>query len=128
MISFKLINQRVRDRAKIAIQEAPEGWQVVIQEPKRNLEQNARLHALLGEISRSATIWAGKPRTIDEWKTIFVSGYMAYTGHISTHGNHVPINGIEGEPVLLVWRTSSMSKSMLSELIEYIEAWRTENE
>ena len=122
MISFKLINQKVRDRAKIAIQEAPEGWQVTIQEPKRNLEQNARLHALLGEISRSGKQWAGKERTIDEWKTLFVSGFMYYN---SVYGDTMA--GIEDEAVRLVWRTSSMSKSKLSELIEYIEAWWAEN-
>jgi len=98
-------------------------WKVSITEAPRTLDQNSKLHAVLGDIVKSGMKFAGKTRDIEEWKAIFVSGFMAYKRH-----NSEVIPGIENEFVSLRWSTAKMPKSLASELIEYILAWCAENE
>jgi hypothetical protein len=99
---------------------APEGMCVTIAEPKRNLDQNNRLHALLGDIVKSGKQWMGQPMGLDDWKALFVHALDTVNGEA---GRAVP--GLEGGIVLLRRSTARMSKRDLSELIEYIEMQMT---
>lgn len=98
-----------------AIQGAPEGMVVTIQEPTRNLEQNARLWASLAEVSNQME-WYGQHLTPDEWKDVFSACLQ--------HQKVVP--GIEGGFVVCGQRTSKMSKSEFSNLLEVIYAFGAE--
>lgn len=62
--------------------------------------------------------WAGKRRTAEQWKVLLVSGHAVATKH---GAEMVP--GIEGEFCNLRESTARMSKSRLSSLIEYAEAF-----
>lgn len=88
-----------------------------IGEPKRNLDQNARLHALLADIVKSGRDWAGQRMDVDDWRALFVHAVDVANGEGA--GRAVP--GLEGGVVLLRRSTARMSKRELSELIEYIE-------
>ena len=90
-----------------------------VEEEKRNLEQNAKLHALLTEIAREHE-WAGKRRDVETWKRLFVAAWLRARGE-----NIELLPALDGHGVDVVFRrTSKMSKSEVSELIDYIEAWR----
>ena len=84
----------------------------------RNLDQNAKFHAICHDLSKSGLKWAGKERTTEEWKALLVSGHAVATGR---GGEVVP--GIEGEFVSIRESTAQMSKARSSSLIEYATAF-----
>lgn len=83
----------------------------------RTLDQNAKFHAMCEDVARQA-MWAGKKRTKDQWKVLFVSAHAVATGR----GAEV-VEGLEGEFVNIRESTAAMSKARLSSLIEYVTAW-----
>lgn len=115
---FRLVHAEARRRAVAAVVEAPEGQTVTIAEPTRNADQNAKFHALCGEIGKSGLPWAGKPRTADEWKVLLVSGHATAT----KEGSEI-VPGIEGEFVNVRESTAQMSVRRSSSLIEYTLAF-----
>ncbi|MDR0674076.1 MAG: recombination protein NinB [Zoogloeaceae bacterium] len=118
---FFLAHDEARRRALEAVRAAPEGWQVVVAPPSRNLDQNAKFHALCSEIARSGLEWAGKRRTAQEWKILLVSGHANAT---NAPVDFVP--GLEGEFVNLRESTAAMSKRRAASLIEYVLAFCAE--
>lgn len=62
-----------RFRAIDWIKKAPFGTQVEFKTSKRSLPQNARLHAMLGEVAVQLK-WHGLWLTVDDWKLIFMAG------------------------------------------------------
>lgn len=114
---FRLTSNEVRQRAIDAIWGAPDGAQVVLSEPTRNLEQSARFHSVCGELAKYGPEWAGKRRTATEWKLLCISGHAAAT----QEGAEV-VRGLEGELINLRESTALMSKKRASSLIEYSEA------
>jgi hypothetical protein len=104
-----------------AIWEAPTGHQVIIREPIRNLDQNARLHALLADVVKAKPEWGGQKMGLDDWKSLFVHAVDVHEGR----GAGRAVQGIEGGVVLLRRSTASMSKRELTELLDYIEATMT---
>lgn len=88
----------------------------------RNLDQNAKFHAICHDLAKSGLKWAGKPRSLEEWKALLVSGHAVATGK---GGEVVP--GIEGEFVCIRESTAQMSKDRSSSLIEYAIAFAASN-
>jgi len=116
--TFILVHEEARRRALDAVRNAPDGYVVRISEPTRTSAQNATFHALCSDLERSGMEWAGKRRTAEQWKVLLVSGHAVATKH---GAEMVP--GIEGEFCNLRESTARMSKSRLSSLIEYAEAF-----
>lgn len=116
--SFVLINDHVRGNALRALREAAPNSRVTVAPPQRSLDQNAKLHAILMDLSRSGIEWAGAQRTVDEWKVLMVSGHAVATG---AKAEVVP--GIEGEFVPIRESTASMSVARAASLITYILAF-----
>lgn len=115
---LRLVNPAVRQRAIDAIWGAPDEAVVTIAEPSRNGEQNAKFHALCGDLAKSGLPWAGKPRTLAEWKVLMVSGHA-----VATKEGAEIVPGIEGEFVNIRESTALMSKKRGSSLIEYTVAF-----
>lgn len=95
---------------------------VIIKPTTRKLEQNALLHALLGELEKKAT-WQGERLTLAQWKTLMISAHTIATGD--------PVKltvGIEREMVNLRESSAEMSISRISSLIDYIKAWAAMND
>lgn len=109
---FVLAYPEARRMAMAAVAEAPEGWRIVVEPPKRTLDQNAKFHALCSDFAGMP--WYGKARSAEDWKTLFVSGHMVATG-----GAAEVITGLEGELVNIRESTAMMSKARSSSLIEY---------
>lgn len=113
-----LANDAVRRNAVAAVVEAPTGYRVTIEPPKRTGEQNAKFHALAGDIAKSGVQWMGKPRTQAQWKVLLVSGHA-----VATKEEAEIVPGLEGEFVNLRESTAAMSKKRGSSLIEYTLAF-----
>ena len=114
-MKFILAHDEARRRAIAAVQQAPDGYVVRVDEPTRSLEQNAKFHALCHDMR--GTPWYGKARSADDWKTLFVSGHTIATGGIAE-----VIPGLEAEFVNIRESTARMSKARASSLIEYTHA------
>ncbi|PIT43392.1 recombination protein NinB [Snodgrassella alvi] len=88
----------------------------------RSDDQNAKLHAMLGDIAKQKT-FNGKKLSIEQWKMIFVSGHRIATG-----GQAEMAIGLEGEIINLRESTAQMGVKRMASLIEYITAWGAEND
>lgn len=89
---------------------------------KRTDGQNEKFHAICGDIAKSKLPWAGKPRTLKQWKVLLVSGHAVATGD---GAEMVP--GLENEFVNLRESTAQMSVRRGSSLIEYAIAFAITN-
>jgi len=119
---FRLVHQTARDRAVEAVRNAPDEYEVRIKPPTRNGEQNAKFHAICGDLAKSGIKWAGKTRTADQWKVLLVSGHAMAT----KEGAEI-VPGFEGEFVNIRESTALMSKARGSSLIEYSIAFYETN-
>ena len=119
--TFFLVHSTARDRAALAIRQAPDGYKVHISEPKRNDAINAALHAKLSEIE-AAREWAGQKWPLEVWKRLLVAAWSR------ANGEHLQIlPALDGQGVDIVQRhTSKMNQAEISELLTYIEAWEAE--
>lgn len=114
---FVLAHDQARRNCAQFAMTGPEGWQVVFQPITRNLEQNAKLHALFSDIARTQK-YMGRALNAIQWKTLFISGHAIATG---LGADMVP--GIEGEYCNVRESSASMSVARMSSLIEYVSAW-----
>ena len=95
-----------------AIANTPDGYYVSIQEARRSLQANARMWAMLTDISKQV-IWPvnGYPEKLSpaDWKDIFTA---------SLRQEERMALGIRGGIVMLGGRTSEMTVKEMSDLIE----------
>lgn len=83
--------------------------------PRRSLDQNAKLWALLTDVSRQVE-WYGERLTAEEWKDVFTAAQKRQR----------TVPGIDGGFVVLGAHTSRMTVVVLSELLELIQAFGAE--
>ena len=93
------------------------GQQLVIEvkEKTRSTEQNARMWALLTEVSRQVD-WYGQKLTAEEWKDVFSASLKKQKA----------VPGLDGGFVILGQRTSKMSVREMADLMTLIEAFGAE--
>ena len=115
MSYFRLVHAEARKRAASAIMDAPDGYIVRIAEPTRTLESNALLWVLLGEVSKQVE-WYGSKLTAEEWKDVFSASLK----------KQKVVPALDGGFVVCGQRTSKMTKSEFSDLIELIQAFSSE--
>ena len=115
MSYFRLFHNEARKRAASAIMDAPDGYVVRITEPTRTLESNALLWVLLGEVSKQVE-WYGSKLTAEEWKDVFSASLK----------KQKVVPALDGGFVVCGQRTSKMTKSEFSDLIELIQAFGAE--
>lgn len=111
-----MIGQTIRlvpstiDRAKRLIDAAPEGAVMNIRPATRSAEQNAKLWAMLSDVSRAKP--EGRELTPEVWKVLF----MAALGHAVRFEV-----GLDGSGVVPIgFRSSRLNKAQMSDLIEMI--------
>ncbi|XRX99812.1 recombination protein NinB [Cronobacter sakazakii] len=86
---------------------------------KRNLDQNAKFHALLADIAAQVQ-WCGKWLRPEQWKVLLISGHA-----VATKQEAEVVPGLEGEYVNIRESSAEMSVKRMSSLIEYTVAWAT---
>lgn len=105
-----LASQAQRDLAKRMIDAAPERGVVKISEPTRNNEQNARMWAMLSDVSRAKP--EGRMWPPETWKAAF----MHSLGHQVQFAD-----GLDGSgPFPLGFRTSRLTVRQMADLITVI--------
>lgn len=85
---------------------------LTVREETRSLEQNAKLWAMLGEISEQVE-WYGQKLSPEDWKHILTASLKKQRA----------VPGIDGGFVVLGQSTSKMSVAEMSELIELMHAF-----
>jgi hypothetical protein len=97
---------------------APDGHRVAVEPPRRSLEQNAALHAVLSEIADRVE-WAGKLRDVETWKRLLTAAWLRARGE-----SIELLPAIDGHGVDVVFRrTSTLTKAECSELLDFVNAW-----
>jgi hypothetical protein len=114
---FILAHAEARRRAVSCVGTAPDGFKVTVQPAKRTDEQNARFHAMVGDVARQC-LWHGKKRSPLQWKVLFVSAHAVLTGE----GAEM-LPGLENEYVNIRESTAQMSIKRGASLIEYVRSW-----
>src|SRR5690606_15513668 len=101
------------------VEQAQEGWMFTPpQEPTRSLDANAKLHAMLGDISRQQK-WMGQQLSIDDWKRLLVDAWARQEGG---HAARV-VPSLDGQGVVTLGaQTRSMGVRDMASLIESIYA------
>lgn len=101
--------------------QAPEGWRVTFEPPRRGLDINAALHATLGEIAERCE-WTGRRWPLEVWKRLLVAAW--------SRANKEPVMlvpALDGNGVDIVMiRTSTMSHADMRDLLGFIDAWKAE--
>jgi hypothetical protein len=121
---FVLSHEIARRRALECVRDAPEGYVVTVKQPKRSLDQNALIHVLLTNLGKQiGWTFSGQVVDLDDLKSIFMAAYRK-----ATNQNTRFVIGIDGQPVILNWRTRDLSKHESAEFIEFVQAWMAENE
>lgn len=110
-----LHGQSQRLHAHSLIDKAPAGAVLTIREAKRSLEQNDKLWAMLSDVSRSMP--DGRRHTPEVWKTLFM--------HACGHAVQFEI-GLNEQPFPTGFRSSKLTKSQMSDLIEFIFSYGAE--
>lgn len=91
-------------------------------EEKRSSPQNAKLHALIGEIAKQRE-WAGQRWDAEVWKRLLTAAWMRANGE-----RVMVVPSLDGAGVDVVFRrTSDLSKGECSSLLEFVMAWAAEN-
>lgn len=115
--TFRLVHEISRRNAISAVARAQDGMIVEIKPATRSTEQNAKLHAMFGDVAKQAKLH-GRKLTADQWKVVFISGHAVATGI----GADV-LPGIEGEFVNIRESSAQMGVKRMASLIEYMLAW-----
>ncbi len=92
--------------------------ELVAKPAKRTQEHSARLHAMLGWISKHA-VWAEKKHDIETWKRLLVAAWCRARGEPVSY-----LPALDGQGIDIVFRrTSELTGREMAELIEFIYAW-----
>ena len=115
-----IVINTANDRQRIAswAQQAPWGCRVEFKEPKRSLEQNSRMWAMLTDVATQAS-HNGRKYTPDQWKVLFLHAC----------GREVQFLPSLDGATFIPWGQSSsdLGKAEMSELMEFIAAWGAEH-
>ena len=111
MQAHKALTRQVWPALKAALM-AGKRMVVKVEQEKRSLAQNARLWAMLTDISRQVD-WYGRKLTPEEWKHVFSASLKKQ--------DVVP--GLDGGFVVLGLSSSKMTKAEMSDLQTLMEAF-----
>lgn len=97
------------------------GDHVRVGPPDRLLVQNARFHAMCGDVAKQAK-YLDRQLTGAQWKVLFISAHQIESGE---GADMVP--GLTGEFVNLRESSAAMSIRRMASLIEYVACWGANN-
>lgn len=114
---FFMAHADARRRAMSAVADAPDGWRVTVEPPKRNTSQNSLLWVLLSAFAEQL-VWPVNGSmvklTADDWKDLLTAAFRRETQRVAM--------GIDGGMVMLGMRTSKLNKREFAELIEFVQS------
>lgn len=109
--TFFLVTDAIRARVCELVRAAPYDTRVVFMGPKRTIDQNAKMWAMLTDVAEQLTL-NGDKMTTEDWKILFLD-------HTSRERRVVP--SLDGKGFVNLGRSSSnLSKEEMADLIEAI--------
>jgi hypothetical protein len=107
-----------RETACNWVRQAPVGARLEFKSPRRSLPQNDRFWAMLTDIARQVS-HHGVKYPPDIWKVLMMQAW----------GREVKwLPALDGQGVVpLLFSSSDLSKAEMTELMEFMEAWGTQN-
>jgi len=105
-----------RERAAALIQRAPVGFIMELREARRTGEQNDKMWSMLTDISHAKPM--DRRHTPEDWKAIIMNacGWECQF-----------LEGLDGRPFPQGFRSSQLTKSQMSTLIDYMQAFGDEH-
>lgn len=117
MTRFILAHPEARRRAMDAVRVAPDGYVVRVDEPSRNLDQNAAMWPILEAFSRQLK-WPVNGQMVimapEEWKDVLSAAFKQEKARLAM--------GLDGGVVMLGLRTSKMSKRTFSDWLSFLHS------
>lgn len=108
----KLVGEAQRAHAKRLIDQAQPDEVMSIRKPQRSDDQNSKMWAMLGDISKAQP--EGRRFTAEQWKALFMQAC----------GWEVQfLEGLDGHPFPVGFRSSQMNKAQMADLITFIQAY-----
>ena len=114
MKTFTLSHATARASAIRFVTEAPDGYHVIIKEPKRSTAQNDLMWDLLTDVSHQQQ-WHGQWLVAEDWKLLFLNALNSEMRTVPALDNRGFVN--------LGRSSSKLSKAQMSDLIEVIYAF-----
>lgn len=105
-----------RERFKRIVDQAPEGYVAEVREPKRTKDQSDKMWAMLTDVSISQP--GGERYTPEEWKERIM--------HACGWECQFLPGILDGRPFPTGYRSSQMTKSQMSAMIDWMQAWGDE--
>ena len=106
-----------RTRARAYVDQAPPGTRIEFKASKRTLPQNDRMWAMLTDIAQQKK-HCGRKYTPDQWKVIFLHA-------LGRECEFIP--SLDEKTFVPLHSSSDLSKSEMSDMIELMMAWGTQN-
>lgn len=105
-----------RSYAKELIDKAPDGYIAYLKEPTRNVDQNAKMWAMIEDVKKAEP--NGRKMTSEDWKCAFMSAAGWECEYIE---------GLDGRPFPIGFRSSRLTIRQMAHLITYIAAYGDEH-
>lgn len=109
---FRLVGPGPRQNAARACTTAPDGFICEIKPRTRSLDQNAKMWAMLADVSRQVE-WYGQHLTTEEWKDVLTAALKKQKA----------VPGIDGGFVVIGARTRNMTIREMSDLVDLMYAF-----
>ena len=109
MAQTLILHNNSRFLARQLVDRAPDGAVLTIKESTRTLDQNARLWAMISDVSRAKP--EGRMHTPEVWKCLF----MHACGHAVQFEQ-----GLDNKPFPVGFRSSRLTKAEMSDLMEFV--------
>ena len=120
---YRLLSDQQRHRAKQSIDSAPDGYFVRIDPPKRSLEQNAKMHAMLADIVKAKP--QGRDHDAETWKCLLMDAVGRETGSKGFMPRWQP--ALDGNGVINTgYRSSRLTVQDMADFITFMQAWGDE--
>lgn len=120
-MTVHLRGDRQRDYARGLIERAPVDAVVTISEPRRSLDQNAKMWAMLTDLwqwgKENGIVVDEKVVTPEDWKLLMMRAADFPMKRMA---------GLDGEMFDIGYSSSNLTKSEMSDLIESTYAWGTQ--
>ena len=109
-------NAFTRERFKRIVDQAPAGYVAEVREPKRTMDQNDKMWAMLTDVSVAMPL--GRRHTPDDWKAIAMNACSWECAFLE---------GLDGRPFPVGFRSSKLTKAQMSTLIDWLQAFGDEH-
>lgn len=112
----RLFSRSMRQAAAELCAKLPDGWTVTFDPPRRSDLANAKMHAMLGDVSKQVE-WCGAKLSTEDWKRVATAMLKKDRFVRDVDGTGQPGSGL----IVIGARTRTMSNKQISEVIGWME-------